>query len=72
MTGLEADVGKIRFAGPANLSAKVDASTNIGSIETDLLLTITGKFIERQIHGTIGEGTATVVLRTDVGSIEIE
>ena len=70
---LETNVGDISFAGPDNLSAKVNASTNIGSIETRLPLTVTGK-IEKSVHGTIGKGEAkaTVRLRTNVGSIEIE
>jgi len=70
---LETEVGQIRFVGPANLSAKVDASTDVGSIETKLPLTVTGK-IEKSVHGTIGKGEAkaTVRLRTNVGSIEIE
>ena len=70
---LETDVGRIRFAGPANLSASVDASTNVGSIETRLPLTVTGQ-IGKSVHGTIGKGEAkaNVRLRTNVGSIEIE
>ncbi len=70
---LETDVGRIRFAGPANLSARVDASTNVGSIETRLPLTVTGQ-IGKSVQGTVGKGEAkaTVRLRTNVGSIEIE
>ena len=70
---LETNVGDISFAGPPELSAKVNASTNIGPIETRLPLTVTGK-IEKSVHGTIGKGEAkaTVRLRTNVGSIEIE
>jgi hypothetical protein len=70
---LETNVGDISFAGPTELSAKVNASTNIGSIETRLPLTVTGK-IAKSVHGTIGKGEvkATVRLRTNVGSIEIE
>jgi len=70
---LETNVGDISFAGPLELSAKVNASTNIGSIETKLPLTVTGK-IEKSVHGTIGKGEskATVRLRTNVGSIEIQ
>ena len=70
---LKTNVGEISFMGPDNLSAKVDASTNVGSIETSLPLTVTGK-IEKSIHGTIGEGEAKAIvhLRTNVGSIEIK
>jgi hypothetical protein len=70
---LETNVGEIRFAGPDNLSAKVDASTNVGSIETKLPLTVTGQ-VGKSVRGTIGKGEAkaTVRLRTNVGSIKIE
>jgi hypothetical protein len=70
---LETDVGQIRFAGPANLSASVDASTNVGSIETRLPLTVTGQ-IGKSVHGTVGKGEAKAIvhLKTEVGSIEIE
>jgi len=40
-----------------NFPVKVNASTNIGSIETRLPLTVTGK-IEKSVHGTIGKGEA--------------
>ena len=69
---LETGVGQIRFTAPANLSATVDASTKIGSVETRLPITVTGKLVEHQVQGIIGEGTATVKLRANVGSIEIE
>ncbi len=70
---LETNVGEVSFAGPANLSARVDASTNIGSIETKLPLTVVGQ-IGKSVRGTVGKGEAkaTVRLRTNVGSIEIE
>jgi len=70
---LETNVGDISFAGPDNLSAKVDASTNIGSIETKLPLTVTGQ-VGKSVRGTIGKGEAkaNMRLRTNVGSIEIE
>ncbi|MHC4213898.1 MAG: DUF4097 family beta strand repeat-containing protein [Planctomycetota bacterium] len=70
---LETDVGRIRFTGPANLSASVDASTNVGSIETRLPLTVTGQ-VGKSVHGTVGGGEAKAIvhLKTEVGSIEIE
>ncbi|MHC5061820.1 MAG: DUF4097 family beta strand repeat-containing protein [Planctomycetota bacterium] len=70
---LETNVGEVRFAGPADLSAKIDASTNVGSIETQLPLTVTGQ-LGKSVRGTVGKGEAraTVRLRTNVGSIEIE
>jgi hypothetical protein len=48
----------------------VDADTDVGSIRTDLPLTVKGK-IGKSLHGTIGAGEGKLYLRTDVGSIRI-
>jgi hypothetical protein len=63
-------VGEIDFAGPDNLSAKFHASANVGSIETRLPLTVTGK-IGKSLDGTVGAGEGKVILETNVGSIKI-
>jgi hypothetical protein len=63
-------VGEIDFAGPDNLSAAFHASTNIGSIETRLPLTVTGQ-IGKSLDGTVGAGEGKVTLETNVGSIKI-
>ena len=63
-------VGEIDFAGPDNLSAEVHASANVGSIETSLPLTVTGK-ISKSLDGTVGAGEGKVILGTNVGSINI-
>jgi len=65
------NVGSIEFIGPPQLSAQLDASTNVGSIKTDKPVTVVGK-IGKSIKGTIGEGQGKVRLRTNVGSIEIK
>lgn len=64
------NVGSISFIAPADFSAAVDASTQIGSIHTELPLTVTGK-VGKSLHGTIGQGRARVRLSTNVGSIKI-
>lgn len=66
-----ANVGAITFTAPPDLSAEVDVSANIGSIQTDLPLTVTGK-INKSLRGTIGKGEGNVTLRTNVGSIKIK
>jgi len=68
---LETNVGKASFVGPAELSATVDASTQIGSISTSRPLTVTGK-INKSVHGTIGDGKGRVKMLTNVGSITIK
>jgi len=65
------NVGGIEFTGPPQLSAQLDASTNVGSIKTDKPVTVVGK-VGRSIKGTIGSGQGKVRLKTNVGSIEIK
>jgi len=64
-------VGSIEFIGPPQLSAQLDASTNVGSIKTDQPVTVVGK-VGKSIKGTIGSGQGTVRLKTNVGSIQIK
>jgi hypothetical protein len=63
-------VGQINFDGPDNLSAEVHAAANVGSIGTNLPLTVTGK-ISKSLDGTVGAGEGKVILRANVGSINI-
>ncbi len=64
------NVGSIEFTAPAQLSAQVDASTNVGSVSTAKPITIVGK-VGKSLKGTIGAGEGKVRLKTNVGSIKI-
>lgn len=64
------NVGSIEFTAPPQLSAQVHASTNIGSVKTAKPITVVGK-VGKSIKGTIGSGEGKVLLKTNVGSIEI-
>jgi len=64
------NVGSIEFTAPPELSAQVHASTNIGSVKTAKPITVVGK-VGKYIKGTIGSGEGKVLLKTNVGSIEI-
>ncbi|MFZ0035110.1 MAG: DUF4097 family beta strand repeat-containing protein [Sedimentisphaerales bacterium] len=68
---IKTDVGEINFTAPPDLSAQVNISANIGSIQTDLPLTVKGK-INQSLNGTIGKGEGKVILKTNVGSIKIK
>jgi hypothetical protein len=68
---LETNVGEASFVGPAELSATVDASTQIGSISTSRPLTVKGT-INKSVHGTIGDGKGRVKMLTNIGSITIQ
>lgn len=67
---IKTDVGCIDFTAPANLSAEVHAEADVGSIKTELPLTVTG-MVGKELHGTIGKGEGKIYLKTDVGSIKI-
>jgi hypothetical protein len=67
---IRTDIGEINFTAPHDLSAQVRASVNIGSIQTDLPLTVTGK-INKSLNGTIGKGEGKITLKTNIGSIRI-
>jgi len=62
------NVGSIEFVAPAQLSAQVSASTNVGSVKTDKPITVVGK----SVNGTIGAGEGKIRLKTNVGSIHIK
>ncbi len=63
--------GSIEFASPPDLSARIDASTHNGSINTDLPITVRGKVGKRKLTGTIGSGEGKLYLSTHNGSIRI-
>ncbi|MFB0555195.1 MAG: DUF4097 domain-containing protein [Phycisphaerae bacterium] len=67
---ISTDVGGIELTTPPDFSATVYAETDVGSIKTDLPLTVRGR-ISKSLHGTIGAGEGELRLKTDVGSIRI-
>lgn len=67
---IRTDVGSIDIKTPPDFSAVVQANTDVGSISTDMPLTIKGK-VGRNVQGTIGAGEGKLYLKTDVGSIRI-
>jgi hypothetical protein len=65
-----ADVGNVELAGPKDISAKVAAETNVGSIQSDRPLTVTGS-LKQSIRASLGNGEGRINLRSNVGSIHI-
>jgi Toastrack DUF4097 len=63
--------GSIEFAAPPDFSAQVDASTNNGSVHTDLPITVVGKVSKSELKGTIGTSQGKLHLETHNGSIRI-
>ena len=67
---IKTDVGSIDITTPPECSAVVQANTDVGSITTDMPLTIKGR-VGKKLQGTIGAGEGKLNLKTDVGSIRI-
>ena len=67
---IKTNVGSIDITTPPECSAAVQADTDVGTITTDMPLTIKGK-VGKNLQGTIGAGEGKLYLRTDVGSIRI-
>jgi putative adhesin len=63
--------GGITLILPPKLDTEVRANTVNGDIETDWPLTITGRFSNRRIRGTIGAGGRTLSLSTVNGEIRL-
>jgi hypothetical protein len=69
---LRTDVGKIYCDVQDDISAEVIASTDVGSIKTELPLEVTkSNFTGGKVSGVLGKGDNKVELRTSVGSITI-
>ncbi len=64
--------GSITVEMPADVGARVRASTVNGGMETDFPLTITGKFSNKSMNGTIGGGGRDLNLSTVNGSIRLK
>jgi hypothetical protein len=64
------NVGSIELAGPKDISAKLTAEANVGSINTDRPLTVTGH-LKQSIKASFGGAEGQISLRTNVGSIRI-
>ncbi|MFO7588628.1 MAG: DUF4097 family beta strand repeat-containing protein [Gemmatimonadota bacterium] len=64
--------GGITVELPAGVGARVKASTVNGGLETDFPLTVQGRFANRKIEGTIGEGGRNLTLETVNGTIRLK
>jgi hypothetical protein len=69
---LSTDVGSIHFKGPENMSASIEANTDVGSIDSNKPGVKKKDGCEEKFDGTVGKGEGDVRLRTDVGSINIK
>jgi putative adhesin len=63
--------GSVSAGLPRDINANIDAETVTGRVETDFPVRVSGKISPRHLHGTIGNGGATLTLTTVNGSITL-
>jgi len=64
--------GDVRFTIPAGSSFDLEANTFSGDIDSDFEITVSGKMSPREIHGTVGKGGATIILKTFSGNVDLK
>jgi DUF4097 and DUF4098 domain-containing protein YvlB len=73
IANVKSSYGSVTFTAPARFAGRVTLSTNYGSVQTDLPVTITGKIGDKKkIDGTIGAGTGMLHLETSSGSVTLK
>lgn len=63
--------GSVTVSLPSDANADVEAATVNGSLESDFPLTVRGRFSNRRMHGTIGDGGHALRMETVNGSVTI-
>jgi DUF4097 and DUF4098 domain-containing protein YvlB len=64
--------GDVRMTIPADSAFDFEANTFSGDIDSDFEIQVVGKISPREIHGTVGKGGATVVLKSFSGNVELK
>ncbi|HKS06710.1 MAG TPA: DUF4097 family beta strand repeat-containing protein [Gemmatimonadaceae bacterium] len=62
--------GNVTLTLPANFGAQLDVSTGSGGIDSDFELR-SGRVRRNELHGTIGDGRATVTIETGSGGVSL-
>lgn len=63
--------GNVRMVIPGSAAFEFEANSFSGVIDTDFALTVTGKISPKEVRGTVGDGGATIRLRTFSGNIDL-
>lgn len=69
---LKAHSGDVRMTLPADSAFDLDANTFSGDIDIDFEIQVVGKISPREVHGTVGKGGATVVLKCFSGNVDLK
>jgi DUF4097 and DUF4098 domain-containing protein YvlB len=57
---------------PVDSAFELEANTFNGDIASEFQIQVAGKISPREIHGTIGKGGATLILKTFSGNIDLK
>ena len=69
---IKAHSGDVRVTIPAGSSFDLEANTFSGDIDSDFEITVSGKMSPKEIHGTVGKGGATLILKTFSGNVDLK
>ena len=64
--------GDVRMVVPAGSAFELEANTFSGDIASDFEITVVGKMSPREIHGTVGKGGTTVILKSFSGNVDLK
>lgn len=64
--------GSVTVYAPPSLSADLEMSTTNGGVSTEFPLTVSGRFMQRSVRGTLGQGGRSIVVRTTNGDISLK
>jgi DUF4097 and DUF4098 domain-containing protein YvlB len=64
--------GDVRMVIPSGSSFDLEANTFSGDIDSDFEITVSGKMSPREIHGTVGKGGATIILKSFSGNVDLK
>jgi Putative adhesin len=63
--------GSVTVYGPPMLSAELDMATVNGGVSTDFPITVSGLIARQSVHGRLGQGGRSIVVRTTNGDVAL-
>jgi len=69
---LKTHSGDVRMTIPADAGFDLEANTFSGDIVSEFEITVSGKISPKEIHGTVGKGGATLILKSFSGNVDLK
>lgn len=64
--------GSVTVYAPPSLSADLEMSTTNGGLSTEFPLTVSGRFLQRSVRGTLGQGGRSIIVRSTNGDVSLK